>query len=157
MPLVSPPALFRKIRRLGFQGGLDLLEAQRALLRARRALKSRPRGELIRPVGEAGDAAAWAAPLDSTRIARLDRIAVAVRRASDYGVFRPTCLVRAIALEELARRHAIDEAVVRVGVRRREGVFEAHAWLELSGTVVGDTRTNVAGFTVLDDFSSLVG
>lgn len=133
-----------------------MIGAQQALLRARRAVRTRPLGELIRPVGGAPDRTSAAAN-DPARIARLDRIAIAVRRASDYGIFRPTCLVRAIALEDLARRHGVEEAVVRVGVRRREAAFEAHAWLELDGRVVGDTRANVDRFTVLDDFSSLVG
>ncbi|MEK9500060.1 lasso peptide biosynthesis B2 protein [Gaopeijia maritima] len=154
MPPVSPRALVRKLRRLGGRGALDLIDAQRALLRARRALRTRPRGDLLRAVPDRADPSAATTPAD---FHRLDRIAVSVRRASDYGLFRPTCLVRAIALEDLAHRHGILRSVVRVGVRRRGGAFEAHAWLELEGRVVGDTAEHVADFTVLDDFSSLTG
>lgn len=136
------------------QGAVDLVHGQRALLRARRALRKRAPGELIRPTSPSALPGAPPAP---AVVARLDRIAVSVRRASDYGLFRPTCLVRAIALEDLAHRTGIDDSVVRVGVRRHSGVFEAHAWLELQGLVVGDTADNVARFTVLEDFSSLVG
>jgi hypothetical protein len=82
-------------------------------------------------------------------------MAIAVRRASDYGVFVPTCLVRALALEDLARREGAEGALVRVGVRRDRKGFEAHAWLEIDGRVVGDTPDNVASFTVLEDFSGL--
>lgn len=130
-----------------------MVVAQRALLRARRALRTRPAGALLKPVVPRPGGAP-AAP-DVTEA--LDRMAVAVRRASDYGVFAPTCLVRALALEDLARRVGADEAVVRVGVRRQGGAFEAHAWLELDGRVVGDTREHVSGFTVLEDFSGLPG
>lgn len=84
-------------------------------------------------------------------------MALAVRRASDYGIFVPTCLVRALALEDLARREGADAALVRVGVRRDETGFEAHAWLEIDGNVVGDTVDNVKSFIVLDDFSGLPG
>ncbi len=84
-------------------------------------------------------------------------MAIAVRRASDYGVFVPTCLVRALALEDLARREGAVAALVRVGVRRDQNGFEAHAWLEIDGRIVGDTLENVQSFTVLEDFSGLPG
>ncbi len=154
MHFVSPVRLARKVRRLGLRGARDLLVAQLALLRARRALRHRPAGQLMRPV------VAIDPELPSTgreTIDSLERMAVAVRRASDYGLFVPTCLVRALALEELAGREGADAAFVRVGVRRSSDGFEAHAWLEVDGHVVGDTEENVAGFVVLEDFSGLAG
>jgi hypothetical protein len=84
-------------------------------------------------------------------------MAIAVHRASDYGIFVPTCLVRALALEDLARREGAEAALVRVGVRRDENGFEAHAWLEIEGRIIGDTLENVTSFTVLEDFSGLPG
>lgn len=151
MRLISPFRLARKATRLGWRGAVDMAVAQRALLRARRALRTRPRGALLRPAsGSPRPPATPPGVVDA-----LERMAVAVRRASDYGVFAPTCLVRALALEELARREGAPEAVVRVGVRQTGGAFEAHAWLELGDRVVGDTRENVDRFTVLEDFSGL--
>lgn len=87
----------------------------------------------------------------------LERLAIAVHRASDYGLFVPTCLVRALALEDLARRQGTEAALVRVGVRRGDAGFEAHAWLEVDGRVVGDTLDHVRSFAVLEDFSGLPG
>src|SRR5690606_2229777 len=72
----------------------DLLAAQSALLRARRRLKQEPIGNLTerrkRSLGPAsGDEG------------RAEQLARAVQLAARYGLFRPFCLVRAVALEEL--------------------------------------------------------
>ena len=149
---LSPVRLAQKVRRLGVRGARELWTAQWALLRARRALKHRPAGQLLRPVGSPPSSASATTP---ETIRSLERLAIAVRRASDYGIFVPTCLVRALALEDLARREGAATALVRVGVRRDERGFEAHAWLEIDGRVVGDTLENVQSFTVLEDFSGL--
>lgn len=146
--LSSPVRFVRRAWALGWRDSLDVAVAQISLLRARRALASRPRGELLRAVPAGADGGLPSEPLE-----RLERMAVAVRRASDHGVFRPTCLVRALALEALARRAGSRTAVVRVGVSRDEGRFAAHAWLEVGGRIVGDTPENVGRYTVLDDFS----
>ena len=151
---LSPVRLAQKVRRLGVRGAYDLWCAQWALLRARRALRRRPAGQLLRPAVGAPPSSASTAP-DTIRT--LERMAIAVRRASDYGVFVPTCLVRALALEDLARREGAVAALVRVGVRRDQNGFEAHAWLEIDGRIVGDTLENVQSFTVLEDFSGLPG
>ncbi len=129
-----------------------MAQAQADLLRARRRLRRRPTGRLLT---FAADRPADSRSTPVRDLAQLERMAVAVRRASDYGLFRPTCLVRALALEEIARRLQVAGALVRVGVRREQGVFGAHAWLEVDGRVVGDTPENVADFVVLDDFSAL--
>ncbi len=151
MRLISPVRLARKATRLGWRGAVDMVIAQRALLRARRAVRTRPRGGLLRPAS----ASPGSGSTPPAVVEALERRAVAVRRASDYGLFAPTCLVRALALEEFARREGAPDAVVRVGVRHAGGVFEAHAWLELGDRVLGDTRENVDRFTVLEDFSGL--
>ncbi|MEP9378545.1 lasso peptide biosynthesis B2 protein [Aquabacter sp. CN5-332] len=48
---------------------------------------------------------------------------------------RATCLVRAVAGWLLLRRRGIS-SVVRFGVRRHEGVLEAHAWIRVGETTV---------------------
>jgi hypothetical protein len=42
---------------------------------------------------------------------------------------------------------------VRIGVRRTDGVFSAHAWVELGQHVLGDDVRNVSSFAQLLDVS----
>lgn len=128
----------------------DLVLAQWWLLAALWAVRRRPRGELLRPVHAA--TAGGRGPRDD---ARLERLAVAVDRVSRFGLFRPTCLVRAVALESQIRRANAGPAVVRVGVAQVAGELLAHAWIELEGQVIGDEPSHVRRFTPLHDFSAL--
>ncbi len=69
----------------------------------------------------------------------LDRARVAVRRLARVAArlpWRSTCLVRAVAGKLLLARRAIAGGVVRIGVRKREGNLEAHAWLLLGDMVL---------------------
>jgi len=127
----------------------DLLVAQWYLLTALWTVRRRPRGELLRPVGNR--AGAGGAPDD----ARLERMALAVDRVARFGLFRPTCLVRAVALERQIRRAHAGSAVVRIGVAPVGGELLAHAWIELEGRVIGDEVANIRRFTPLHDFSAL--
>jgi len=128
----------------------DLLAAQRELLRARRRLKREPPGALIKPVGDRSGSEK--APDRD----RLRRIATSIERASSYGVFRPTCLVRAVSIERLLSDACGDSgAVVRVGVQTKDGELLAHAWIELDGEIIGDRSSVVRKFTPLQDFSGL--
>jgi hypothetical protein len=127
----------------------DLLIAQTYLLLALRAVRHRPKGGLLRRVGL--QTGARGVP-DERRLARL---AVAVDRVARHGCFRPTCLVRAVALERMIRLTNAGPAIVRVGVARQPGGFFAHAWVELEGRVVGDELSFVRRFTPLEDFSAL--
>jgi hypothetical protein len=43
----------------------------------------------------------------------------------------------------------IDGAVVRVGVRRANGEFLAHAWVEIAGETLGDADEHVGSFVPL--------
>jgi hypothetical protein len=127
---------------------LDVLKAQWALLVALAALRLQVTGRLLRPVrGEAGTG-----EVDEEYVRR---IAVAVDRAARRGLFRPTCLVRSIALERLVERAGAGNAVVRVGVRREEGALHAHAWIEVDGQVVGDRPEHVRRFKPITDASAL--
>jgi hypothetical protein len=82
---------------------------------------------------------------------RAERLAVAVSRAGDYGVFRPLCLVRAVALNRLLERSGIRGSRIRIGVRMRRGRFGAHAWVEYGGRVIGDIPEHVESFAELAD------
>lgn len=127
----------------------DLLVAQAHLLAAWWTVRRRPKGGLLhlvnaRPMG-----------VQASKEARLARLAVAVDRVARFGLFRPTCLVRAVALERLIRRAKAGAAVVRVGVLRTSNDFLAHAWIELGDRVIGDEPSHVRRFTPLHDFSAL--
>ena len=65
------------------------------------------------------------------------RTAQVVGWAARYGATRGTCLTRSLTLWCLLRRQRIA-ADLRIGVRR-EGAFEAHAWIEHDGRVLNDT------------------
>jgi hypothetical protein len=127
----------------------DLVVAQAHLLAALGAVRRRPKGELLRR------ARPMALPHRAPDEQRLARLAVAVDRAARHGVFTPTCLVRAVALERLIRRANAGSAIVKVGVAQNAGGFFAHAWVELEGRVVGDEASFVRRFTPLEEFSAL--
>ena len=139
----------RRIRSLEWREITDLLVAQGSLLAAWWTVQRRPKGELLRRIQslvQSGDAR------DERRLARL---AVAVDRISRFGMFRPTCLVRAVALERQIRSANAGAAVVRVGVLLGGTKLLAHAWIEIDGRVVGDEPSHVRRFTPLHDFTSL--
>ena len=139
----------RRLRSLEWEEFLDLVTAQRSLLAAWWTVQRRPKGELLRRVQAPASAGG---ALDERRLARL---AVAVDRVSRFGVFRPTCLVRAVALERQIRSANAGSAVVRVGVMRGGNQLLAHAWIEIDGRVIGDEASHVRRFTPLHDFTSL--
>lgn len=110
------------------------------------------------PIGSltARDAAATlSAPASPDDRRRAGEIATAVRRAADFGLFRPFCLVRAMALRALLERANILGSEIRIGVRRRDGVFAAHAWIRWNNQVLGDLPSHVATFTEVDDIRVL--
>lgn len=120
------------------------MRAQTALLRAQWRLRRQPLGSLaIRD--EAGPARTTGDPV------RANALGLAVERAAEYGIIRPFCLVRAMALRELLQAEGIAGASIRIGVRRHGGEFQAHAWVLWGGTVLGDRPEHVARFTEVDD------
>ena len=144
------PPLRRLVRllRLDRRGWQDLLRAQAALLRAQWRLKREPLGALairdaIDPDGVTGD------PV------RAHALAVAVQRVATHGVFRPYCLVQAMAIRELLVAEQIHGASIRIGVRRHAGAFQAHAWVRWGEAILGDQPAHVATFTEVDDLRVL--
>lgn len=142
--------LLRKIRALRARDWLELLEAQLLLVRAQLIVFTRPRGGLIDgELPESGDA--------PTRLPASDvaqRLGVAVSRAARFGLFRPKCLVRSLALQRMIERHGIEGSRIRIGVRRDGEQGErltAHAWVEYGDLVLGDHDDHVATFTRLAD------
>lgn len=132
-----------KLASLSWRDWKDLLSAQVALLRAQRTLVSQPRGALVRE--EMPSAPAH----QEDRLEDARRIALAVNRAAEFGLFRPRCLARSMALRRLLNRAGITGAQVRVGVRLVNQHFTAHAWVEYGGTVVGDHELSVQQYVPL--------
>lgn len=86
---------------------------------------------------------------------RARAVALAVGRAAEHGLFRPYCLVRAVALQALLRANGIVGSVVRVGVTRLGDRFAAHAWVVWGDEVLGDLPEHVARFTEVNDLRVL--
>lgn len=114
---------------------------------------TRPTGRLVtsRP---AADTAPGELPVPgngTTLEPRAEELALAVGRAAEHGIFRPLCLVRAVALQRLLEAHGIHGSRVRVGVRLDRGRFLAHAWVEHRQHVLGDRAELVRTFAELAD------
>ena len=137
--------LLRKLIRLPRSEWADLLGAQAALFRAQLLVWTRPRGRLLVPSD--GSSAAGTGCSDVAPAAR--RLALAVGRAAEPGLFRPSCLVRALALHRMLQSHGFPGASVRVGARRENGRFLAHAWVDYRGTTLADQEWYVKKFDEL--------
>ena len=59
------------------------------------------------------------------------------------------CLVRSLTLWAMLLRRGI-EADLRVGIRRREGKVEGHAWLEYGGLPLNEESSVVGTYSVHD-------
>lgn len=124
---------------LSARDALELCQAQLYLVRAQFVVWTRPQGRLVgaaRGTAEGNGSCDAADAADVTNTAR--RLGAAVRRAADYGIFRPQCLVRSLALVRLLERHGVRGARLRLGVQRAGGRFVAHAWVDYGGAILAD-------------------
>ena len=144
---------FRKLLALTPRELSELLWAQTTLLRAQRLVSTRPVGELIAAGEMPPSEAAQRNRVPDMEMAA--RLALAVQRAANHGVFRPLCLVRAVALNQMLEARGISGSQIKVGVRLQSGRFAAHAWVELDQTVLGDRETNIRRFEPLTDLQLL--
>ncbi|MFI5229277.1 MAG: lasso peptide biosynthesis B2 protein [Gemmatimonadales bacterium] len=123
---------------------LDLVRGFWALVSARLLLWSRPRGSFV-ATEHVDSAPSTRVTSDALRWAR------AVNRAAAYGPYRARCLVRSIALQRLLESRGIRGSRVCIGVRKVGSVFAAHAWVDLSGEIIGDLEARVSAFDRLSD------
>ncbi len=72
----------------------------------------------------------------------------AIRRCKAYVPYA-TCLTQALTARKMLSRHGYD-AVLKIGVARSEGLFEAHAWVEVDGSVVLGRQPYHSRYTVLE-------
>jgi transglutaminase superfamily protein len=148
------PAFLRRLARLSAREWLDLAEAQLELLVAQFIVATRRTGQLVSraALDPFGDDHA-AAPSVPTANPRPEQLALAIGRAAEHGVFRPLCLVRAVALKRMLDRHGYDGGIVKIGVRMNRGRFAAHAWVAYGSQILGDQEWHVKSFAELDEIS----
>jgi hypothetical protein len=91
-------------------------------------------------------AAALTAPLPTAPRAPEALLIEAYRRAVASRLIGGSCLPRALALQSLLRDRGAG-AVLRTGMRRRDGRLEGHVWVECGGRIVGDEESLVSGYT----------
>lgn len=139
-----------RLRRVTGRDILLLAEAQLVLLRCQAAKWRRPVGQLIE--WNAAEPPGAGAAMDGRTRDSAVAVAWAVTRAARYGVFRPQCLVRSLAIQRMLRSRGVDTGRLNIGVRMQDGSFQAHAWVELNGAVIGDTLKHVQTFTKVTDF-----
>src|SRR5436309_389524 len=83
---------------------------------------------------------------DATQAKEIARL---VSIAARHGPYRARCLPVALALQWLLRRHGLD-AELRLGVRKKDGRVEAHAWIEHQGIPLIDSADMGERFRAFD-------
>jgi Transglutaminase-like superfamily len=73
-----------------------------------------------------------------------------VRAAGRVGVSRATCLEESLALWWLLGKKGIA-ADLRIGVRKTQEKFEAHAWVEYEGKALNEPETQHQHFAAFSD------
>jgi transglutaminase superfamily protein len=137
--------VLRKLLGLSRAEWVELFWGQGALIHAQLLVWTRPRGRLL----AASEPSAGPGGQRRDATPEMHRLARAVERVADYGLYRPSCLVRSLALQRLLAARGIHSSTVRVGVRLAGGHFTAHAWVECDGQVLGDRDWRVKEFDEL--------
>lgn len=79
----------------------------------------------------------------------------AISRAARYGIFRPLCLARSIALQRMLMREGILGSRLRIGVRPEGHALKAHAWVTLNDIVVGDDPEFVSRYKEMPGMAAI--
>lgn len=74
-----------------------------------------------------------------------ERLAQMAAIAGRRGLLSATCLRQAVLVEYLLLRRGLTP-VLRLGARRLEGRFEAHAWVELEGRALAQAGLDYSPF-----------
>lgn len=69
---------------------------------------------------------------------RVEMIARMVRAAAHHGVGSPSCLEESLVLLHALAKQGIP-AQLRIGVKRDQPKFEAHAWVECEGVALNES------------------
>ena len=86
---------------------------------------------------------------DARAMDRAPKIAKMVKVAAVYGRFGATCLPQSMVLWRFLQRQGI-ECDLRLGARRENGNFEAHAWVEVDGVALNETADVGERFKLLE-------
>ena len=78
-----------------------------------------------------------------------------VHAADRHGLVHLSCLAKSLALWWLLGRQGIS-AQLRIGIRKENGKFEAHAWVERDGAALNEPEEHHHHYAAFDEaFSSL--
>src|SRR5437899_12623412 len=78
-----------------------------------------------------------------------------VHAADRRGLVHPSCLAKSLTLWWLLGRQRISSHM-RIGIRKKKGKFEAHAWVERDGTALNEPDEHHHHYAAFDAaFSSL--
>jgi hypothetical protein len=93
----------------------------------------------------------------ATASGRAAQIAHMVNLADRHGLVHPSCLAKSLTLWWLLRRQNLS-ADLRIGIRKENEKFEAHAWVEHDGAALNEPEEHHRHFTAFDEaLSSLPG
>jgi hypothetical protein len=73
-----------------------------------------------------------------------------VNLADRHGLVHPSCLAKSLTLWWLLRREGIP-ADLRIGIRKENEKFEAHAWVEHDGAALNEPEEHHRHFTAFDE------
>lgn len=89
---------------------------------------------------------------DEIRLADRARVLTRlVQGAAAWSLHHPTCLHRSLTLWWLLGRQGIASEL-RIGVRKEQGQFEAHAWVEYKGVALNDGLDVGSRFATFQSF-----
>jgi len=71
-------------------------------------------------------------PTSGLDLQQAERLARLAAMAGRRGILASRCLAQALLVRAMLRRRGL-EAVLQLGVRKDDGGFDAHAWVELDG------------------------
>jgi hypothetical protein len=78
-----------------------------------------------------------------------------VNAADRHGLVHPSCLAKSMALWWLLGRQGISSEL-RIGIRKENEKFQAHAWVERAGTALNEPEEHHHHYAAFDGaFSSL--
>ena len=127
----------------------DAIIASAVLLRVLRDMKVSETGKLLNVDAISSPQAADAVVLSASELQAARRWERAMRRAVRLLRVDTTCLSRSLTLHRLLERDQVRGSRVCIGVQRDEASFAAHAWVDLHGYVLGDSRGAVKQWTTL--------